>query len=207
MSISKSVSEMREFVSSMAAADTQDMQGVQHALDQLEKEKETLGAILAERLDELMHETMQAREEEEQESERSEEVERGRGEVKEQLRQAKVARVLSEEERERCKARLEEAGRLLEACQTDGAKVEELGADNAKLVQARKILYTISRLTLDRNAKKEEVKGFVVNPRKEDVNIFNFNKDDAGVSPYFITNHIWSLIAAGTDPSWAKIGL
>ena len=36
MSISKSVSEMREFVSSMAAADTQDMQGVQHALDQVQ---------------------------------------------------------------------------------------------------------------------------------------------------------------------------
>ena len=74
------------------------------------------------------------------------------------------------------------------------------------------------------------MKGFVVNPRKEDVNTFNFNKDDAGVepapapaptpapapapapapgqvSPYFITNHIWSLIAAGTDPSWAKVGL
>ena len=35
MSISKSVAEMREYVGSMTAADTQDMQGVQQALDQV----------------------------------------------------------------------------------------------------------------------------------------------------------------------------
>ena len=27
------------------------------------------------------------------------------------------------------------------------------------------------------------------------------------VSPFFITNYIWGLIAAGTDPSWSKLAV
>ena len=93
-------------------------------------------------------------------------------------------------------------------------------------------------MTLDSKAKAGQVKGFVVNPRKDDVKVFDFSENDdqvievihkcksscnkvvgvskqkstfernsLQVSPFFITNYIWDLIAAGTDPSWTKLVL
>ena len=81
-------------------------------------------------------------------------------------------------------------------------------------------------MTLDSKAKEGQVKGFVVNPRKDDVKVFDFSENDEQVgnrdqddifvglsefllqvSPFFITNYIWGLIAAGTDPSWSKLAV
>ena len=44
--------------------------------------------------------------------------------------------------------------------------------------------------------------GFVVNPRKDDVNTFDFNYSDPGVSKQFVTNYLWDVIAAGVKPVW-----
>ena len=38
------------------------------------------------------------------------------------------------------------------------------------------------RLTLDSKAKQGQVKGFVVNPRKDDVKVFDFSENDDQVS-------------------------
>ena len=35
----------------------------------------------------------------------------------------------------------------------------------------------------------------------------NCHRNPFQVSPFFITNYIWDLIAAGTDPSWSKLAL
>merc|ERR1712192_373717 len=95
----------------------------------------------------------------------------------------------------------------LQGCKNEDLKVAELAADNPRLVHAKKLLYTVSRLTLDSKAKPGQVKGFVVNPRKDDVKVFDLSENDDQVSPFFITNYIWDLIAAGTDPSWTKLAL
>ena len=75
----------------------------------------------------------------------------------------------------------------------------ELAADNPRLLHAKKLLYTVSRysdiillkyqflsshqyrLTLDSKAKEGQVKGFVVNPRKDDVKVFDFSENDEQV--------------------------
>jgi hypothetical protein len=84
----------------------------------------------------------------------------------------------------------------------EAEKVSEMAANVPKLSQNKKMMYSISRLTLDKSAKEEDIKGFVVNPLKDDVNTFNFNTSDQGMSSHFITNYLWDLIAAGTSKEW-----
>ena len=50
---------------------------------------------------------------------------------------------------------------------------------NHKLVHDNQ---TSFRLTLDSKAKAGQVKGFVVNPRKDDVKVFDFSENDDQVS-------------------------
>ena len=77
-------------------------------------------------------------------------------------------------------------------------------ANVPKLTQTKRMLYSISRLTLDKSVKEDQIKGFVVNSLKSDVNPFSFNSNDEGVSSHFVTNYIWDLIAAGTSKGWSK---
>ena len=75
-----------------------------------------------------------------------------------------------------------------------------------KLSQNKKLYYSISRLTFDKAAKPNQIKGFVVNPRKDDVNTFNFETgDESGISSHFVTNYLWDLIAAGAAPEWDQV--
>ena len=80
-----------------------------------------------------------------------------------------------------------------------------------KLSQNKKLYYSLSRITLDKTVSDEEVKGFVVNPRKDDVHAFDFKLSDDqvmgqnGVSNYFVSNYLWDLIAAAADPKWEQV--
>ena len=65
-------------------------------------------------------------------------------------------------------------------------------------------MYSISKLTFDETKKDNIIKGFVINPAKDDVGTFTFNTQDPGVSSHFITNYIWDLIAAGASSEWNK---
>jgi len=160
-----------------------------------------------EKLDEILKETMQAREDMDLWREKGVEKEREKVEVESEIQVMQQKKVVAEEEKRRCLERLERAISTLQGCKNEDLKVAELAADNPRLVHAKKLLYTVSRLTLDSKAKPGQVKGFVVNPRKDDVKVFDFSENDDQVSPFFITNYIWDLIAAGTDPSWTKLAL
>merc|ERR1712029_188206 len=139
--------------------------------------------------------------------ERGSETEREKVRVEAEVDEMQQKKMLSEEEKRRCLERLEKATSTLQGFKNEDLKVAELAADNPRLLHAKKLLYTVSRLTLDSKAKAGQVKGFVVNPRKDDVKVFDFSENDDQVSPFFITNYIWDLIAAGTDPSWTKLVL
>ena len=83
--------------------------------------------------------------------------------------------------------------------------MSEMANNVPKLSQNKKLYYSVSRLTFDKSAKKNEVKGFVVNPRKDDVNTFNFTIGEEGVSPHFVTNYLWDVIGAGAAPEWDNV--
>ena len=83
-------------------------------------------------------------------------------------------------------------------------RVSMEAANVRKLAQIKSMLYTISRMTLDKSAKEDQIKGFVINALKSDVNPFSFNANDKEVSSHFVTNYIWDLIAAGTSKEWSK---
>merc|ERR1719211_780399 len=139
--------------------------------------------------------------------EKGSETEREKVRVEAEMEEMQQKKMLSEEEKRRCLERLEKATSTLQGFKNEDLKVAELAADNPRLLHAKKLLYTVSRLTLDSKARPGQMKGFVVNPRKDDVKVFDFSEHDDQVSPFFITNYIWDLIAAGTDPSWTKLAL
>ena len=111
---------------------------------------------------------------------------------------------LVEDQKSEAEEKLKRANNALESFSIEAEMVSKKAANVPKLSQNKKMMYSISRLTLDTSAKEEEIKGFVVNPLKDDVNTFNFNTSDQGVSSHFITNYLWDLIAAGTSKEWDK---
>ena len=118
-------------------------------------------------------------------------------EVKLKYQQKQDEKKQAEESFERLENALIEIKREADRVSMEAANVR-------KLTQTKRMLYTISRLTLDKSAKEDQIKGFVVNSLKSDVNPFSFNSNDKGVSSHFVTNYIWDLIAAGTSKGWSK---
>ena len=201
----QSVNEIVDYVSSLETADTPHIQELKAAMVELESEREILGVILNENLDEILKESMQICEDKDSWAEKGAEVEREKVKVEAEIQETEHRKVFAEEEKQRCLERLERATRALQGCENEDLKVAELAAANPKLVHAKKLLYTVSRLTLDSKARPGQMKGFVVNPRKDDVKVFDFSEHDDQVSPFFITNYVWDLIAAGADPRWTKL--
>jgi len=69
-----------------------------------------------------------------------------------------------------------------------------------------KQMYThLTRMTLDEKAKSNELKGFIINERKDDVNTFTFDMADKNVTEQFVRNYLWDLISAGANPRWDKV--
>merc|ERR1712083_1239571 len=99
-------------------------------------------------------------------------------------------------------AKLAELEEAILKYRDEAASVEKLVENIPKLSETRTLMYEISRLTFDVSKKEGIPKGFVVNPLKEDVNTFTFNKNDQGVSSHFITNHLWDIIGAGVSDQW-----
>merc|ERR550525_868773 len=107
----QSVNEIVEYVSSLEASDTPHIQGLKAAMEELETGRETLGVILNEKLDEILKETMQVREDMDVWRERGSETEREKVRVEAEMEEMQQKKLLSEEERgaetEREKVRVE----------------------------------------------------------------------------------------------------
>merc|ERR1719430_722030 len=124
--------------------------------------------------------------------------------VEGELQEMQQRKLVAEEEKRRCLERLERATSTLQGYKNEDLKVAELAADNPRLVHAKKLLYTISRMTLDSKAKEGQVKGFVVNPLKNDITTFNMSEKDEETTPFIITQYLWDLISAGVSPVWSQ---
>ena len=72
-----------------------------------------------------------------------------------------------------------------------------------RLSQYKRLMYKISKMTFD-VPKANRIRGFVMNPRLDDVSTFDFNKGDKSQSAQFISNYVWELIANGADEAWSK---
>lgn len=131
--------------------------------------------------------------------------------VSDDLRQKKIeksqALAKEEEVKRQLRATEEKLAEMEEAFlkyKDEAASVEKMVENIPKLSETRTLMYKISRLTFDVTKKEGVLKGFVVNPLKDDVNTFTFNKNDQGVSSHFITNHLWDIIGAGVSDQWSK---
>eukprot|EP00088_Acartia_fossae_P060730 TRINITY_DN7279_c0_g1_i2.p1 TRINITY_DN7279_c0_g1~~TRINITY_DN7279_c0_g1_i2.p1 ORF type:complete len:215 (-),score=79.36 TRINITY_DN7279_c0_g1_i2:637-1236(-) len=60
----------------------------------------------------------------------------------------------------------------------------------------------MTRMTLDEKARTSQVKGFIINERKDDVNTFAFDMADPNTTDQFVRNYLWDLISAGANPVW-----
>ena len=109
-----------------------------------------------------------------------------------------------QDEKKQAEESFERLENALSEIKREADRVSMEAANVPKLTQTKRMLYTISRMTLDKSAKEDQIKGFVVNSLKSDVNPFSFNSNDKGVSSHFVTNYIWDLIAAGTSKGWSK---
>merc|ERR1711915_14214 len=122
----------------------------------------------------------------------------------ESLSEIKLKYQQKQDERKQAEESFERLENAFVNIKREADRVSMEAANVPKLSQTQRMLYTISRLTLDKSAKEDEIKGFVVNPLKSDVNLFSFNTNEKGVSSHFVTNYIWDLIAAGTSKEWSK---
>jgi len=99
----------------------------------------------------------------------------------------------------------------IDKVKAESSEIHSRAENVPKLSQNKKLYYSLSRITLDKTMSEEEVKGFVVNPRKDDVHVFDFKLSDDqvigqnGVSNYFVSNYLWDLIAAAADPKWEQV--
>ena len=110
-------------------------------------------------------------------------------------------------------SRLEIVKTEIEKVKAESKEIHSLAENVPKLSQNKKLYYSISGITLDKTVSEDEVKGFVVNHRKDDVNNFDFKLSDDGnamggkdgVSQHFVSNYLWDLIAAAADPKWEEV--
>eukprot|EP00092_Neocalanus_flemingeri_P038825 GFUD01042269.1.p1 GENE.GFUD01042269.1~~GFUD01042269.1.p1 ORF type:complete len:221 (-),score=63.92 GFUD01042269.1:85-747(-) len=101
----------------------------------------------------------------------------------------------------------------IEKANSESEEIMSRAENVPKLSQNKKLYYSISRITLDRTVSDNEVKGFVVNPLKDDVSTFDFKLSDGsqlpgredGVSQHFVSNYLWDLIASAADPVWDQV--
>lgn len=78
--------------------------------------------------------------------------------------------------------------------------------ENIPKLKSLKQMYThLTRMTLDEKAKSTELKGFIINERKDDVNTFTFDMADPNITEQFVRNYLWDLISAGANPRWDKV--
>jgi len=179
---------------------------VNNAIDLLETEQENLSVFLEEKLNQILSTKFkldkkleQQKAVRDQESQNIAVLEDRLSAAIEEEKKAESDKIVSQE-------RVEAAKKALDDFKAEAEKVSEMAANVPKLSQNKKLYYSISRLTFDKAAKPNQIKGFVVNPRKDDVNTFNFTTgEESGISSHFVTNYLWDLIAAGAAPEWDQV--
>lgn len=202
--IKSQIGEIVDFINTECRKEAACVDTVNQKVVELEKEVENMTLLLESKINLIQEERYKL----ERDQERMVEAQK---KVTEDLRQKKMekAQALANEEEiksqlKATEAKLAELEEALLKYKDEAASVEKMVENIPKLSETRTLMYKISRLTFDVSRKEGVLKGFVVNPRKDDVNTFTFNKNDQGVSTHFITNHLWDIIGSGVSDQWNK---
>jgi len=204
MEVVEEVSEIVKHVNTDVGSDSQGIVEIQKAIDEIQNEEDNLGILLEEKLNLILEAKFSLDRKAEKLKDSRDEAHQNLAMAEKTLADSKHQYQLVEDQKSEAEEKLKRANNALESFSIEAEMVSKKAANVPKLSQNKKMMYSISRLTLDTSAKEEEIKGFVVNPLKDDVNTFNFNTSDQGVSSHFITNYLWDLIAAGTSKEWDK---
>lgn len=116
----QSVNAIMEYVSSLEACPH--IQELKAVMDELESGRETLGVILNEKLDEILKETMQVREDVDLWREKGAEEEREKVKVEREIQEMQQKKMVTEEEKRRCLERLERATNTLQGCKASSCQ-------------------------------------------------------------------------------------
>jgi len=183
------------------------MVDVTNAIGILEAEQENLTMFLENKLDQILATKFKLDKKLEKQKDERDLESQNLAILENRLAGAKEKETTAENDKKVSQEKVEAAKKALDDFKAEAEKVSEMAANVPKLSQNKKLYYSISRLTFDKSAKANEIKGFVVNPRKEDVNTFNFTtgEDGSGISSHFVTNYLWDLIAAGAAPEWDQV--
>jgi len=180
---------------------------VAKAIGIMEMEQENLTVFLEEKLDQILATKFKLDKKLEKQKDERDLESQNLAVLQNRLAGAKEEETTAQNDKKVSQQKVEAAKKALDDFKAEAEKVREMAANVPKLTQNKKLYYSISRLTFDKSAKANEIKGFVVNPRKEDVNTFNFTvgEDGSGISSHFVTNYLWDLIAAGAAPEWDQV--
>jgi len=205
MEINEEIAEIVKHVQTDTQADSKSIVEIQKAIVEIENERDNLGVFLEEKLNKILEAKFQLERKSEKLKDNRDEANQKLALAEGSLSEVKLQCQRAEDQQKMSEEKLQKVKDAFKNFKLEAEKVSEMAANVPKLSQNKKMMYSISRLTLDKTVKDDEIKGFVVNPLKDDVNTFNFNTSDQGMSSHFITNYLWDLIAAGTSKEWSTI--
>ena len=202
-SVIRDIREIVNFVES-TSGESGAVQEVDNLKDELDQENERMALLMEEKLDAIQGKKFQI----EQEIEKLvEEQERSNvALIQARERKSEAASKLQEEQEKLrlARMRLKEAEDELKKFDEEMKSVQKMADNIPKLKENKQMMYNISKLTFNETKSENIISGFVINPKKDDVNTFKFDTRDKTVSSHFITNYVWDMIAAGVSDEWQK---
>merc|ERR1712059_51193 len=202
---SQAIAEVMGYVDSVTGCEHEGVVGVERFLCELENEKEILSLLLEEKLNQILQINFDMEKVSEKHKEDQDTVCQNLLIEKNDLKVAEERKKVVEAKLKKSEELYQKEKQNYEEIKKEEVAQSDVAVHLPKLGKDLKVLYTISRLTLDKRAREDVVKGFVVTPQTDDVNTFNFDTSQNGISSHFVTNYLWDLVSAGTSQDWASV--
>ena len=209
--VEKEISEIAEHVDVIVESDNLNLNNINKIIKEIELEEENLGIQENEQMDKILKRSFEISKNIENLEDKKEKINRALSSASEDLEKSgehdNALRSLKEHESRLAGLKFE-----IDKIKSESKEIQSVAENVPKLSQNKKLYYSLSRITLDKTVSDDSVKGFVVNPRKDDVHAFDFKLSDddqvmgqGGVSNYFVSNYLWDLIAAASQQDWENI--
>ena len=210
--VEKEISEIAEHVDVIVESDNSNLNNLIKIIKEIELEEENLGIQENEQMDKIWKRSFEISKNIENLEDKKETINIALSSASEENLEKSgehdnALRSLKEHESRLAGLKFE-----IDKIKSESKEIQSVAENVPKLSQNKKLYYSLSRITLDKTVSEDSVKGFVVNPRKDDVHAFDFKLSDddqvmgqGGVSNYFVSNYLWDLIAAASQPDWENI--
>ena len=202
-SVIRDIREIVNFVES-TSGESAAVQEVDKLKDELDQENERMALLMEEKLDAIQSKKFQIEQEIEKLVEEQERSNVALIQARERKSEAASKLQEKQEKLRLARMRLKEAEDELKKFDEEMKSVQKMADNIPKLKENKQMMYNISKLTFNETKSENIISGFVINPKKDDVNIFKFDTRDKTVSSHFITNYVWDMIAAGVSDDWQK---